>query len=107
MRLRRPLLVGVLLICLQLAPSTPPVTSAPSAPPGVVHTQSSPETTSHTEWESLAQTDPIRFLDVCRHRMKTEWTSYQATLVKQERIGGQLQPVEEIEVTVRKNRSPQ
>ncbi len=49
----------------------------------------------------LAKDDPIRFLENCLKRYDREVRGYRLTLVKQERMGGKLQPSESIQVAFR------
>jgi hypothetical protein len=51
--------------------------------------------------EKLAKTDPIAFLENCIKRYDREVKGYEATLIKQERLGGKLQPREVIGVQFR------
>jgi hypothetical protein len=51
----------------------------------------------------LAQTDPLAFLENCLKRYDREVQGYQATLVKQERLGGKLQRSEVIDVQFRED----
>jgi hypothetical protein len=53
--------------------------------------------------EKLAKTDPVAFLENCIKRCDREVKGYQTTLVKQERLGGKLQPTEVIDVLFRED----
>jgi hypothetical protein len=56
---------------------------------------------NEAEMEQLAKEDPIAFLQECIRRYDREVQGYTATLYKQERIGGRLQPSEVIDVAFR------
>ncbi len=56
---------------------------------------------SEAEMETLAKNDPIVFLKECIRRYDHEVHGYTATLRKQERLKGQLQPSEKLEVAFR------
>lgn len=58
---------------------------------------------SEAEMERLAKHDPIAFLETCIQRYDREVKGYTAELVKQERIEGQLQRREVIDVFFREN----
>ncbi len=55
------------------------------------------------QMEKLAKTDPIAFLENCLKRYDRDVKGYQTTLIKQERLGGKLQPTEVIDVQFRED----
>src|SRR5438876_7012748 len=84
-------LLPCLPLCLLLAPApgqeTPAVPLAPAAA---------------TQQEPLPESDPVRFLEKCLERYDQSGVKgYSCLFHKQERIGGKLQPSEEIELFVR------
>jgi hypothetical protein len=58
---------------------------------------------SEAAMERLAKTDPIAFLEMCIRRYDREVHGYTATLRKQERIDGQLERSEVIDVAFRED----
>jgi len=58
---------------------------------------------SEAAMERLAKTDPIAFMETCIRRYDREVKSYTATLRKQERIDGQLERSEIIDVAFRED----
>jgi hypothetical protein len=56
---------------------------------------------SNAVMEQLARKDPVAFLENCVRRYNRDVKGYTLTFQKQERIGGQLQPREVIEVAFR------
>ncbi|MCI0465014.1 MAG: DUF1571 domain-containing protein [Gemmataceae bacterium] len=83
-----------LLLCLPLC-----LLLAPERPEGTPAAQS---TSAAAAQEPLPEADPVRFLEKCLERYgQTGIKGYSAIFQKQERIGGRLQPSEEIELHVR------
>jgi hypothetical protein len=78
-------------------------------PPKTVRDQNSPLKARKVEdkvplpdnatMERLARTDPVAFLENCLRRYDREVRGYTATMVKQERIKGDLRPTEVVEVS--------
>jgi hypothetical protein len=97
--MRRILLI--LPLCLIVAPSRPaagPASRAPVPEADVNLTDSLP---TSAQLEELARKDVVAFLKACVLRYEKEVKGYQAVLVKQEFVGGKLNPVESIDVWFR------
>jgi hypothetical protein len=94
-----------LLLCLPFFILLGPVRSLPSLPesvvisdPGTFVDDSLPLPESG-ELVRIAREDPTAFLEHCLRRYQRTVQGYTATLIKQECLGGQLQPRETIELT--------
>ncbi|HVS34424.1 MAG TPA: DUF1571 domain-containing protein [Gemmataceae bacterium] len=88
-------------LCLLMAPSGP---HNAAHPPGsnlaeVIDDGSALPT--QAQMKRLAETDPVAFLEACLRRYDREVKGYRCILHKQERLGGVLQPSEEIAVDFR------
>jgi hypothetical protein len=103
--MRRPwiALLVVAAVCFAAAPSPAPVvTDAERAagesgePPPRAGALPSAE-----EFAALAKTDPVALLDACLRRYRAQVHGYTATLVKRERVSGELHDEEVLKVAVR------
>jgi hypothetical protein len=89
-------------LCLALAPNTQPEAAAPLGETALAHVlDKGGPLPSAADMERLAKADPVAFLEWCLVRHEREVKGYHAKLVKQERIGGKLQPREFIDVDFR------
>jgi hypothetical protein len=59
------------------------------------------ELPAESQMARLARTEPIQFLEACIARDEREVTGYRCTLIKQERINGELHKPEEVRVAFR------
>jgi hypothetical protein len=97
--MRRILLI--LPLCLIVAPSRPATAPAARAPVPEADVNRSDSLPTAHQFEELASKDVIAFLKASVLRYEKEVKSYQAVLVKQEFVGGKLNPVETIDVWFR------
>ena len=89
---------AVALLALALAPPPPAERPSHALPPTASTPGGRP---SAAEWEALLTADPLAALQAARDRYAAEVTGVRATLLKQERLGGALQPPEVVELLVR------
>ena len=89
---------AVALLALALAPPPPAERTSHVQTPAVATPCGRP---SAAEWEALLTADPLAALQAARDRYAAEVTGVRATLLKQERLGGALQPPEVVELLVR------
>lgn len=81
----------------------PPLADAPllnSA--GIAASALARTATTVAEFEAMAQRDPMSLASLARERYDREIRDYSCVFIKQERIDGQLTPVQEIEVLFRR-----
>ncbi|OWK47459.1 DUF1571 domain-containing protein [Fimbriiglobus ruber] len=83
-------------VCLAAAPSPPCPPVPEPRPTELVSSAGDFTLPTADEFGRLARTDPIAMLDAARRRFRAEVKTYRATLVKQERVAGTLNPPEEI-----------
>ncbi len=88
--------VALLTLALAPWPATPRPSRAPT--PAVTTPGGRP---SAAEWEALLTADPVAALQAARDRYAAEVTGVRAVLHKQERLAGELQPPEVVNVLTR------
>jgi hypothetical protein len=94
-------IVLILPLCLIVAPSRPAAAPAARAPVPEANVNLSDSLPTSVQLEELARTDVLAFLKACVLRYEKEVHGYQAVLVKQELLGGKLNPVETVDVWFR------
>jgi hypothetical protein len=106
--MRRLLLLLCLPLLLSLAPSGPDTASSPSADRAArdrekdAAADKGPLPTA-AEMERLAKEKPVEFLEQCLRYYDRNVKGYTATMQKQERLGGKLQPTEVIDAAFRED----
>ena len=78
----------------------------PDRPPAVTPLTAAPaggERPSVAEWESLVAADPVAALSAARDRYAAEVTGVRMVMLKQERLNGELQPPEVVDVLLRES----
>jgi len=103
---------GILYVTAVIAVIVPPffwvLAHLPAAPSALVvvpvaYAQATPTPREPDSLLMLAQRDPLTLVRLGHERYEREVRDYRCVLVKQERIDGQLSPVQEIEVRFRKS----
>lgn len=93
--------VAVSTICLAAAPVGPDTPAPPATSETVPLTNLPNHPLSDAEFEELARTDVLAFLDASLRHYRENYRGFTATLHKQERIGGTLYKPEVIRIAVR------